>query len=73
MKQAEAIDKTPRAIRTKAPATKQIAISSSVFFFLFLEVKISNAVLFCILAGFSKIMEAAGSYKYMPTTINTAL
>jgi hypothetical protein len=58
MKHAEAIDRTPSAIKTKAPARKQRQYQALVFFFP--AVKVSNAVLFCILVCVLKIMEAAG-------------
>jgi hypothetical protein len=57
MKQADAIERTPSAIKTKAPATKQRQYQTLV----------------PILVGFLEIMEAAGSYGCMSRTIGTAL
>jgi hypothetical protein len=68
MKQADAIERTPRAIKTKAPATKKGNIKLWVFSSP--EVKLSNVVFFCILVSF---MAAAGFGEYMSTTINTAV
>jgi hypothetical protein len=68
MKQADAIERIPRAIKTKAPATKQRQYQA--LGFSPREVKLSNVVFFCILVSF---MEAAGFCEHMSTTINTAV